>query len=372
MKAELEFAVALAFALACASPAHAAGTGTLGLAIVSWNTALYETPDGKEECPDGLALSTEAVYFQSLPPDERARWDKATKGGTVDLDEKDDPISDLRRRALERGPHGEDVCWNPTVVKDPPLRTVQGSKSFGLNLDGTSDGHATANSCAHQKFTAPDGTPAIDNQWYRLIGCSYGWRSSGYVESNVNGELKDSGHAILIEISGIDDPRNSPDVEVAFYRSLDLLPKDSAGNILPFMSYRAYPNYRYVTHGKIEGGVLTTDPIDARFPFFGNLTHAEHFIHGMRLRLKIAPDGRGASGLVAGYYDLDTWWNYLSKLGYVSVAGRFDCPALWVAAHQLADGYPDPKTGQCTALSSAFRIEAVTAFVVRPGQTAAR
>lgn len=344
--------------------AGAAGTKTIGFAIVSWNTALYETQDGKEECPDGLALSTEAVYFQSLPPAERARWEKATKNGAVDLDEKDDPISELRRRALERGPHGEDVCWNPTAVKDPPLAIVRGKRSFGINLDGTKDGHATGQSCAHEKFASPGGQQGIDNQWYRMIGCSYGWRSSGYVESNVNGELKDSGHAILIEISGIDDLRNSGDVQVNFYRSRDLLPKDSAGNILPFMSYRTFDNYKYTTHGKIVDGVLTTDPIDARFPFFGNLTHAEHHIRGMRLRLELASDGKGATGLVAGYYDIDTWWNYLSKLGYVSVAGRFDCPALYEAAHRLADGYPDPKTGQCTALSSAFKIEAVAAFVI--------
>ena len=47
----------------------------------------------------------------------------------------------------------------------------------------------------------------------------------------------------------------------------------------------------------------------------------------------------------------------------------FDCPALYEAVHKLADGYPDPKTGQCTAISSAYFIEAVAAFVIHPQET---
>ncbi len=40
---------------------------------------------------------------------------------------------------------------------------------------------------------------------------------------------------------------------------------------------------------------------------------------------------------------------------------------MYVAAHELADGYPDPQTGQCTHLSSAFEIGAYAAFIIRPG-----
>jgi hypothetical protein len=35
-------------------------------------------------------------------------------------------------------------------------------------------------------------------------------------------------------------------------------------------------------------------------------------------------------------------------------------------AHKLADGYPDPKTGECTMISSAFDITAYAAFIVHP------
>ncbi len=40
---------------------------------------------------------------------------------------------------------------------------------------------------------------------------------------------------------------------------------------------------------------------------------------------------------------------------------------MYVAMHELADGYPDPETGECTALSSAFTFDAVAGFIVVPG-----
>jgi hypothetical protein len=50
-----------------------------------------------------------------------------------------------------------------------------------------------------------------------------------------------------------------------------------------------------------------------------------------------------------------------------------NCPSIYVAAHEIADGYPDPKTGKCSALSSAFNFTAVAAFIIHPDvrQTAA-
>jgi hypothetical protein len=358
------YALAFMTVTARVATADPAVNGEIGFVVTSWYTALHETADGKEECPDGLAQGTQEIYIAGLLAGERERLSQATNGGAIDLDDPMVPVSALRQKALERGPGGKDVCWNPDSVQDPPMHIVRGGKSYGLNLDGTPDGRPTANSCGHQKFTDLDGQPGVDNQWYRLIGCAYGWRSSGYMETNANGELKDSGHAILIGLENAGDLRDAPNVRVTFYRARDLLPKDSTGGILPYSSYRAFEDYKFEATGRIVNGELTTDPIDIRIPFYANLTHAEYYLKAMRLKLDLQPNGSAAKGLVAGYYDFDSLWNYISKLGYETVAGRFDCPALYQAAHQLADGYPDPKTGKCTALSSAFRIEAIPAFII--------
>lgn len=339
---------------AAADPPH---KKTLGLALTAWRTALYETPDGREECPDGLTLGGDQIWLATLTPEQK---DTLTRHGTVET-------TQLRDYALERGPHGEDVCWNPTVVKDPPQKTVQGKKSFGLNLDGTEDGHATAKTCAHEKFVTPDGVKGIDNQWYRVIGCTYGWRAAGgYAEEMPNGELRDGGRPILVEISGIDDLKNSKHVDIAFFHAADGMIKDNAGKILPNSSYRVAKDYLYTTHGSIADGVLTSDPIDIRFPFYGHFMHGERFIKDARLRLDLAANGKSAKGLVAGYYDLDSFWSYMERIGELFTVAHFDCPAVYEAVHRLADGYPDPKTGQCTAMSVAFEVEAVSGYIIHP------
>ena len=68
--------------------------------------------------------------------------------------------------------------------------------------------------------------------------------------------------------------------------------------------------------------------------------------------------------MVAGYYDLDNFWSYMARIGELFTVAHFSCPAIYEAAHQLADGYPDPQTGQCTAMSASFDVTAVSGFII--------
>ena len=270
-----------------------------------------------------------------------------------------------------RGPKGEDVCWNPTVVKDPPLRTVQGPVSYGFNLDSAADGRGTAKSCPHREFVSERGVPGVDNQMYRLLGCHYGWRHNGVLDTFGNEERRNSGRGvILMEISGVQNAQNSSDVNVVFYRATDPFAIDAAGRILPYASYRVdsnagRPRYGAVAHGRIVNGVLTTEPIDAKLPFYANSAYAEIQLRDMHLEMNLTASPNGMiQGLVGGYYDFDKWWEYMLKVEFLIATGDWSCPALYTAAKELADGYPDPKTGECSAISSAFKIEALPAFAI--------
>jgi hypothetical protein len=272
---------------------------------------------------------------------------------------------------MRRGPKGENICLDPTVVTDPPMRVVEGKYSYGANLDGTTDGHATPKSCAHEKFTNPDGTPGVDNQMYRLVGCIYGWRKGGLPEMNAHEGRGTSGLGmILIEITGVTDPRNSEHVTITFYRSIDQFALDGAGKPLPFSSYnidteKGKVRYGDSVKGAIKDGVLTTERGDVRMPFYGNYGFMHPAIKDMGLRLEIAPDGATAKGQVTGYYNLDEFLYYVGGMvGHSTTAA--DCPAMYVAGRKLADGYPDPKTGECTHLSTAIDIGAYAAFVIHP------
>lgn len=327
--------------------------GTLGYAVVSLKTAGLETPY-LEECPRGVAIGNDEIWWKSLAPRDR---DRLTDGG-----EKEP--SARRVQATLRGPRGEDVCWNPTAVQDPPQRIVESTRARGFNLDGTGDGEPTPRSCRHRKFVGTDGVTAVDNQMWRLVGCIHGWRGNGYIENTADTERRNSSQGvILLRIDGVRTLADSPEVKVSFFRSADVLPKDGAGNILAHATYRIDGNPRYgaTARGRIRDGVLTTEPVEVRLPYFGNRVETEFLIRDLRLELKLGD--AGASGLLGGYHDLANWWSYVRRMGYLVETAQFSCPALHAAARALADGHPDPETGECTALSVAYAIEAVPAFV---------
>jgi hypothetical protein len=344
-----------------AVPASAPKSRTLGFVITTRNIAMNESRF-VDECPEGFNIGYDEIWWRGLSKEDRARL--TDNGLKTRLDRY--------FNAIRRGPNGEDVCMNPTVVKDPPLLLVEGRESYGMNLDGAVGGAATSRSCRHEEFTGVDGTPGVDNQLYRLLGCIYGFRSYGQYEANENENRKSNGNGMtLIEITGVDDTRNDDDVTVTFYRAIDQYTLDAGGKFVPFASYRidapnGQPRYRSSLKGRIRDGVLTTDAGDVNLPFYGNYTYMNQLLRDMRLRLEIAPDLATAKGMQAGYYDVDQLMFYIGGLGPISSTAISDCPAIHVAAHEIADGYPDPRTGKCTALSSAFNFSAVAAFIVHP------
>ena len=359
--------VAAGLLLPCLSLPSLAADKTLSFAIYDWANAIYQTRFG-DECPAGLNLGNDEFWWRSLSKQDRARL---TNNGLHESGNR-------YNVALKRGPNQENVCLDPTVITDPFFRTVEGGISYGENIDGTDDGHATPKTCSHQKFTGPDGTKGVDNQMYRLIGCIYGWREGGLIDPHANELRAASGLGmILVEVTGVSDSRNDDDVTVTFYRSIDQFALTGASKPLPFATYRidtvqGKPRYGDHLKGRIKDGVLTTDRGDVRLPYYGNYAFINPVIRDMAIKLEIAEDGSASPGMITGYYSMDQFVHYASGLGGIIPVSYYSCPGLYAAAHKLADGYPDPKTGQCTMLSSAFRIAATPAFIQHPEQRNAR
>lgn len=344
--------LAVVFVIA-AGPA-VASSASLGFVVSSWGLASYETKFW-DECPEGTGITNDEMWLKGLTAKDRERL---TKNGSLEALSR-------QEHSYQRGATGQDICWDPTHFKDPPLRVVEGKTSFGLNLDGESEGNPTPKTCAHENFVSPDGEIGIDNQMYRVLGCQNGWRNGGVLETYADQERTSSGRGlILIEITEIDDPLNDDDVQVAFYRSLDPMIQDSAGHIIPFSSYRAdQKRYGEKASGKIVNGIVTTQSADVTLPYYGNESYSEMVFRDMSLRLEIAPDGTSARAILAGYYDLESWWHRMRSLEYLNASYDINCPAIYEAAHRLADGYPDPETGKCTAISSAYNLTAVAGFI---------
>lgn len=323
----------------------AAGQKVIGLVLVQEAPGHFETPDGALECPEGLQYN-EMANWRALP--EAVRRERTQLFG----------------HRWNRGPNGENSTAVPWAITDPlPLREVQSTVALGFDLS------ASPNACPHERFKNALGPGLVDNQLYRALGCAKGWRASGAAAGYRLMEFPTyPANRILIEISGVDDPRNDRSVEVRILKGLDPLTREPNGEFQPNLSQRVDSRFPLIarTVGKIVDGVLTVDPIPyARFPMRWNVRTGTRDWYDLHLQLKLTE--QGAEGLMGGFQDLENYWLMYRRGLSISVDNSaWSPPSMYAATVRLADGRRDPVTGRCSAISSALKIKAVRAFIVHP------
>jgi hypothetical protein len=328
----------------------------MGFILTYFGPAIHQ---GKDDCPDGLAGIVSENYLASLAAAERARI--SLPQNAVELKAK--------WQSWAMGPNRTNICSDPSLFPDHGVqRTVKGKVAPGLDLD-----HGKAE-CAHEEFTGLDGEAGVDNQAYRAMGCARNYRGTDGLGGDMlkgNSLYMVSGeHAMVILLRGVDSLEHDDDVEVIYASTDDLPILDTQQNFLTGISYTvtANPTYRNVLHGRIDQGVLTTEPVNMRFRrVFGHGglrgQHTEWDLRSAKLRLTIQPDG-SAKGMVGAY---QTPLNVILStvtggIGSATVAG-IDCAVQYNTLMELADGGRDPKTGQCTTVSVGLEVRAVSAFV---------
>jgi hypothetical protein len=312
---------------------------SIAYVLTDWHWAIYQTPDGKAECPNGLNDGPREQFKVLFPNDGKERT-------YVDT-------------AMAR----ESDIWFPGTYKDPfPFHEAQGKIAYGLNLDGK---------VGPNDFTSPEGEPGIDNQLYRALGCIANYRGpDGTLYYFTNKYLQDHNYnRVVIVLTNVDSLVNDDDVTVTTYRGLDSLLTDAAGkDYLPRGSQRLDLRWgqQFIQHlhGRIKNGTLETDPADVTLPAsaaFADLT--VQVFRGLRLRLKLTPDG--AEGLMAGYVDVAAFYRQLNESWstHHQSYGQESSPSLYRALWRLADGYPDPSTGRNSAISSAMNVKFKQVFI---------
>ncbi len=331
-------------------------------------------------CPDGMTQGNTELFSQT--PEGRRHEGESDQDYAHRVSQG--------AQVLSTAPNGQNLCMNPEAGgPDPHFRTVTGKNvpADGIDLDGQDSrlgGKAAPNTCAHDDFLGLHGERGIDNQFFRLVGCSKSFQSTG--QSNTYEIAMYTGEwGILITLKGVNDLRNASNVEVGMYASADPIQLSPTREALPNATYAMDqdPRFRATAHGRIVNGVLTTDPVDVRFHWVVNSIHLERPLRNARLRMTFTPDG-GLEGILAGYtpteemYDLqygfrngqDAAGNPANtRLISGSANGQarvldHTCQGAYYAMKQLADGDRDPKTGQCTSISTQYRIKAIPAFVV--------
>lgn len=351
---------ALAEAVPANLPAPPPG-GVMGFVVQDFVPPVIQ---GSDACPSGVSPKIREAYLESLPPEEHARLER----------KENEPELTRRWQATVFGPGGTNICSQPDQFDRPLLRTVQSIHAGGVDLDNDAPGE----SCAHEEFTAPDGRTGIDNQEYRVMGCTLEWRGkdgiggdqlTGMRQFHASGEWTQ-----VILLRGVDSLEHDDDVEVIYANTPDRPQLDNHGNFLPGYSFTVSdkgPRHRNVLRGRIENGVLTTEPRDIRLAQTWGQGGARD-IRGARtvydfrhakLRLVFQPDG-SLRGLVGGYRPVfDVIQSPAIGGAGAALAAGIDCAGTLKTLRKYADGIRDPKTGKCSGVSSAMDLRAVPAFV---------
>ncbi len=351
--------------------------GEMGFVVSYFIQPVIQGPDA---CPTGTVPKLRDAYLLSQTPEERAR---------LSLKENE-PELVRRWQSDVFGPGGTNICSNPDMFERPLIGTVQSKLSWGLNLDDAEAGKDSADTCAQDNFASPAGEKGIDNQEYRVMGCTLEWRGVdgvagdqeiGMRQFHASGEWTQ-----VILLRGVDSLENDDAVEVIYANTPDRPMADNTGKFLPGASFTISdkaPRNRNVLRGRIKDGVLTTDSADVVLTqtwgqggardLRGNRT--KYDFRRAKLRLAFQNDG-SVTGMLGGYRPVFDVIHSpaIGGAGSALVAG-IDCAAELRTLRHFADGLRNPKSGKCEGVSSAIRIMAIPAFVTdlpQPTRTSAR
>ena len=325
-------------------PAMVPVDGTIGYAVATIFEAIYQTPGGIEECPEGMNLGPRERFVALYPE------------GT-------------HRPLVETQLNSEIRMWHPSPDDPEEFRYLeaQGPIALGLNLDGE---------ISPNDFTHPDGTGGIDNQIYRLVGCLGGYRGpDGLYSFAYRNETRRRDNRLLIEITGVDDLSNDDEVIVNLYRGRDDMITNAKGGL----NYVAGGSQRIdtrmgsrttqQTRGRIVDGVLTTEPIPEFLISYNFLsTISVQKFRDFRLQLSLTPTR--AEGLSGGYVQTEAWMTHVNRniSSHHLAAGQTPTAQMNQVIRRLADAYPDPETGENTHISHAYVIEAIQVFIIHPDE----
>src|SRR5581483_2989072 len=192
--------------------------------------AVYQTPEAKEECPQGLSKWGPRERFKVMFPDDGKK--RTLKETQIAL---------------------EGSIWNPTAGPDTfEYALASGKTSYGLNLDGK---------IGPNDFTSPDGEKGVDNQLFRVIGCDDNMRGPNGPIYGIGGSYirNVTFNRVLLILDNVDDIRNDPDVDVTVTRGVDGLMTDAGGDQqLPGGTQRVdtrwTKKFTQHLHGKIVNG----------------------------------------------------------------------------------------------------------------------
>jgi hypothetical protein len=320
---------------------------------------------GDDTCPTGLNPLPDVFFKRDLKILGLPQADVDAMFDTDYNNQNGKPTTKWVTVVATRGNGKDNVYRHPTTVPDAHLLPAVGRFGYGFNLDakGAASSGSYEDPETHEK--------GVNNQLFRAIGCIPAYKGSPPPQPPLEAEYRwDSTRAAmgawLISIRG-EDLSKDGEVTVTFESSIDpATTQDANAHVQSDMTYRvvAHPASRNVLHGMIKNGVVTTDTATIMMKCDSYIQPIYEFREA-RLRLRLTLTGR-LEGVLGGYQPwYPIYWSH-AKVGYIDERGfGVDAPALYYALRDNADAYPDPKTGENTAISAAYMFDAVPAFIAR-------
>ncbi len=350
----------------------AAGTATSAMAetrefMVKWFVEAANAYPDNSDCPLGLNKSPEEMFRAQLaaigmPKDEAEYLVVNINGGSSPPDVREA----LTYRGRVDGRPMQAYTY-PTSVPDLKLWNVnKGPYAFGFNLDGKTDAN---------DFTDPDtNEKGVDNSYWAIAGCQTNQRGSRTELPTFGARhwdfARDKSPAWLVRLVA-DDFTKDGEVTVYIFRAMERAARDATGSLRRYWTFRRDPDPRWQNSfkGKIKDGVMTA--VGERFEMLGDPFGISNFkLRTPSFRGYFNPDG-SLEAVLGGFVP----WKTLFFVGgsgaynFETMTGT-NVPAFYYALRNGADAAPDPKTGQNTEISGAWRIEGIQAFIAESAQSA--
>jgi hypothetical protein len=232
----------------------------------------------------------------------------------------------------------------------------------GFDLDDRVSDGTHPDDCSWEDFTAPDGTPGVDNQMARLTPL-FEPAGLGQAFEYLENSIEDSGFFHLFELRGAESLIDDDSVELVYELGGGSGLMDPDGDLVAYQTMCVQNDSPHVvaTEASIIDGVLRArfDALTFTFSMFER-TYPFDFT-AVRLQGRLTSDGFIADGVIGGSLAMSNILALVTK-GAQNTGGLLEPMQL------LLDGLGDmsSEAGPCTALSTSLELTAVPVFFYPP------
>lgn len=270
---------------------------------------------------------------------------------------------------------GEPSVTSPCTESGETLATVVTFATFakeldagmeGVDVDGLSSDGSDAAGCYQVDFTAPDGTPGIDNQVATLLPLVEGLVGKENIDALLGAAIANGQLIIMTALRGVDDLHDDACVDVAIGAGLGSPLLDGDGRYFPYQTFgwdESAAGVSTLYGGTIRNGILTIGPGDIDLPVRVLDANFTLRIHSTQVKMVVesVDDGRGLalSGFVGGGIVVEELAKVIESFNIGESVKGAVVPLLKGRADLAMDA-----EGDCRQISAALRFETTPSFAL--------